>query len=220
MTTTVELGQIGAPPPPRPPDVRNRLFHLPSAEAIVMPEMRQAGGWRCAVVAARTPWRLTHRPGHLDLTDDEIASLPTSFSLDPDTDPDGYAMVWVARIHQHDPCGLLPHLARRLNDDLRVPGSLTADFAPAAVNWLRRGAHPVMMRALKLQIDRLIAAGFLVRDDLAGTTGGLGAYTLTLPESVPVGVQVDATNDELAAEFGPRTRRPDRAPMGQPQAGA
>jgi hypothetical protein len=165
--------------------VRHRLFYLPAAEAIIMPQARQAGGWRCAVVACRR----IRRPGdgfsYLDLTDEEIATVPTALRVDPDRDPEGYAMLlWVTRVHQHDPCGVLPYLARRVATDLRVPGSLTADFAHASVKWLRSGAHPITALTLKLHIDRLVAAGFLAPDELPGNDKGLGAYTLTLPEPV------------------------------------
>ena len=111
--------------------------------------------------------------------DDDIAAAASVLTVDPDGDPDGYAMLWQARVWQRWPGGHAPQLARLLAQRLRGAGTLIVNIDPAAARQLVLGAH---LRAPRLRIllDRLVDAG-LITPTLPGDPAGRTLFRLTLP---------------------------------------
>ena len=179
----IQLGRIGPPTPAESPDLRNQLFHLRRPDAIVAPHMRQAGGWRCVVVAVRYPQ--FERPRHAVVSDDELASAPRALNLDEGADPDVFAMLWVTRAHQRYPSGSLTYVAERLAEDLRKPGSRAIDLGRTSFEWLRHHANRIVANTLELNLARLVRDGLLIPDPLELSRRGVGTYLIALPRSGP-----------------------------------
>jgi hypothetical protein len=146
------------------------LHYLPRLSAVVARDHRTAGGWRCTVVARRGPM---YGAGHVDISDAELATAPTTVVFDPDGDPEAVAMLWLVRVWQHWPGRRCYTVARMMLDAARAPGELRLIVAPATV---RRLVHSARMRPTLLRriVARLMAEGFL-------TPSAVGGYTLALP---------------------------------------
>jgi hypothetical protein len=170
----IELGHLGAAPRHR--DGRGRrLYYLPVPRIIVTIECRTDGGWRCGVIAADRD-----QPGHVIITDADLARARTSVATDPVGDPDGFALLWQSRVSQHWLSSSVPTLARVLATSIRRPGSIVIDLDTYALHHL---TNCVRLRpsVLRLLLSRLIGAGMLTADLHA--TSCAGTYTLTLPDS-------------------------------------
>jgi hypothetical protein len=158
IDTAVPLGQLSYSTTPAfwP---RHHLLHLPDVGLVVAATCRAGDqGWHCVIVASRTP-----RPGPVVLSTDQLAAASTSMLADAAHDPDGYAMLWQARVFQRWPGGPVFALARliaerlRLPGDLRIPSSALADHGRIA-GMLPNTRPPAVARLL----DRLGSAGLLV----------------------------------------------------------
>jgi len=179
---TVGLGCLG-PQPPEPPAAspRGRLLYLPTREAIVVPQCRRQYSWWCAVLA----WRSRFRDGgHVAVNDKEIAAAAQTVTLDPADDPDGFAMLWQARIWQTWPGGRTAAVARPLARELRCAGTLVVNLDPASTRKLTIAAH-VRTPALRLLLGRLVETGLLTRTGSA-PDGTLFHLTLPAPAFPPI----------------------------------
>jgi hypothetical protein len=174
----VELGTRGPTPLPSPIDHhRGQLYHLTDLDAVVVREHRQAGGWRCQIVARRHP---TLGAGRIDVTDDDLAAAATTVLVNP-TDQDGFAMVWLAQIMQYCQGGHRLLAAYALANDIRCSGTLTVDVDEAAAPRLMSVTR-LRTYGSRLLLSRFVDAGFLDAT-LPGLDGSWGIYTLTLPET-------------------------------------
>ena len=173
--TVFDLGYCGDVPRDTS-NPRNRLLFLPDAQLIVAVEcIRAEGGWRCGVIAGN---RLARRPGHLTLTDDDLAHAHTTLAADPIHDPDLYALVWQARVLQGWLGGHIQAVARVMAESLRPPGTLTIDIDQCAATRLITAAR-IRVPGLRRILARLTDGGML-RLDLPNVDGW-GSYTLTIP---------------------------------------
>src|SRR5262245_26594535 len=169
---TVELGRLSRAPGSR----AGTLVYLPNAGLIVVQQTRRAAGWRCQVLSA--PPHAMGRPAHLDLSDAELAILPTTVDIGPH-DPDLFALVWQARVWHCWCGGRIPMVARLVAERLRPCGFLTVDLSAGNVGCLVRS---VGMRTVGLRriLDRPADAQYLTYGP-SGVTGSWGTVVLTLP---------------------------------------
>ena len=173
--TDFDLGHRG-PVPRDTNDPHNRLLFLPDPQLIIAVECRRAqGGWHCGIVADN---KRGHRPGHLTLTDDDLARAHTTLAADPIHDPDRYALAWQARILQCWLGGRTQAAARTIAESLRPPGSLTVDIDQHAATRLITATR-LRVPGLRRLLERLTGSGML-RLDLPNLEGW-GHYTLTIP---------------------------------------
>jgi hypothetical protein len=139
---SIVLGHCG----PRPRDdsgPRHRVLYLPAAHLIVTVECRTYDGWRCTVIAGQGR---DYRPGHLTLTNGDIAHADTTLVADPIGDPAPYALLWQTRVRQRWLGAHLRTVARVIAEHLRPPGTLAVDIDRHAATQLvtaarLRGAH-------------------------------------------------------------------------------
>lgn len=163
-------------------ELGGHLCHLTDADAIVFPEHRRPGGWRCMVVARRRP---VAGPGYIDdVTYDQLCAAPKTVQVDPH-DPDGCAMLWLAKVWQTWPSGAVWLGAGAFANDLRQAGTLQFDLDPAA---LRRLLEVTRLRipAVQRLIERLAGAELLI-PELPGVNGGWGTFYLNVMSLLPTG---------------------------------
>jgi hypothetical protein len=175
--TVVALGHCG-PRPRDESDPRHRVLYLPDAHLIVTVECRTHNGWHCGVIARHGR---DHSPGHLTLTDSDIAQADTTLAADPVHDPDMYALLWQARVRQRWLGGHMRAVARVIAEHLRPPGTLTVDIDQAAATRLVTAAR-LRVPGLRQLLARLTDAGMLALDPPG--LDGWGTYTLCIPTSV------------------------------------
>jgi hypothetical protein len=180
------------------PDLRGRLLHVASLDAIVVVQHRVPdAGWWCSVIARHHP---TTGPNQLLVTDAQAAAAPTSVTVDP-TDMDATPMLWLARVWQHWRGGLVYLGARALAEEFRVPGTLTVDVDITA---LRRLASITRLRlpGLGQLLHRLRVDGYLTRTDAGGTVWG--RHVLHLPTDRSE--DASSTSGDPVGEIGATTQ--------------
>lgn len=171
--TTVLLGHVGARPR-TVDDPRRRLLAVSTGDAIVLVGTRLPGAWACHVVARRRP---DSRPRRVVLTDAEIDEAVAAVDTDRDRDPDGYAMVWVARVHATLPAENIPPVARMMAEHLRHPGSLLVDVDHRALSRLAVAAR--RRDRLHMIVQRLAEHGLLAAETPAENVRA--RYRLVIP---------------------------------------
>ncbi len=171
---SIVLGHCG-PRPRDDSDPRHRVLYLPSAHLIVMVECRTYDGWRCTVIAGHGR---DYRPGHLTLTNGDIAPADTTLVADPIGAPDRYALLWQARVRQRWLGAHLHTVARVIAEHLRPPGTLTVDIDRHAATQLVTAAR-LRTPGLRQLLARLTDAGMLALD--VPGLDGWGTYTLHIP---------------------------------------
>lgn len=171
---TIQLGRVGSPPHGAG-DPRGRLVYLAVHDAVVLVERRHADAWQCDVIARR---RGPCLPTHIAVSDADLAAAPSTLTVNPDVDPDGFALLWKAQVFRHNAAGRAPSLARKLADLVRTPGTLTITFGRSTLDTLSRSVHqhPVGVRRI---VERLVGAQLLAAHDLQRPD--LRTYTLALP---------------------------------------
>jgi hypothetical protein len=112
------LGRAGGPPSARHGASSGQVVYLAGLDAVVVPECRDGRRWRCAVIAERTP-RLG--PGHVTITEGELANAPTTLAGERPADPDLAAMLWQTTVWQHFGHGHTTQVARVLAEQTRRP---------------------------------------------------------------------------------------------------
>ena len=116
------------------------------------------------------------------LTDAEIDEAVAVVDADRQRDPDGYAMVWLARVHATLPAGNIPPIARVMAEDLRRPGSLLVDLDHRALSQLAVAARR-RRDSLHLIFQRLVDHGLLTAETPA--RDGWARYRLVIPTGNP-----------------------------------
>lgn len=174
--SVVVLGHCG-PRPRDDSDPRNRVLYLPAAHLIVAVGCRTHDGWRCTVIAGHGRDHRRH-PGHLTLTNGDIAHADSTLAADPIGDPDRYALLWQTRVRQRWLGAHLHTVARVIAEHLRPPGALTIDIDRHAATQLVTAAR-LRVPGLRQLLARLTDAGMLALE-LPGLDGW-GTYTLRIP---------------------------------------
>jgi len=174
--TAVQLGHVG-PRPRTAGDPRRRLLALADGDAIVLVGTRLPGGWAGHVIARRRP---DSRPRRVVLTDSEIDEAVAEVDTDRYRDPDGYAMVWLARVHATLPTGNISPVARVIAEHIRRPGSLTVDLDHRALSRLAVAARR-RLDDLGPILQRLVGHELLSAEAPSGD--GWARYRLTIPVS-------------------------------------
>jgi hypothetical protein len=193
---TVELGRLGDHQDRGP---AGRLLYLPRLDAIVAVREPRNDGCRCLAIARRSPGKSLDE---ILVGQPDLATATTTFTLHAEDD-DGYAMLWLTRVDQHDPDGVLPHLARRLAEDNRAGASRTVDLTVTMAGFDHSGPSGIVIAALRLHLRRMIADGFLGPGPGETIPTGWGPFTLTIPHAAATG--------SGASHAGRPARPPSRA---------
>jgi len=172
--TRVQLGHVG-PRPRAAGDPRRRLLALADGDAIVLVGTRLPGGWAGHVIARRRP---DSRRRRVVLTDGEVDEAVAEVDGDRYRDPDGYAMVWLARVHATLPAGNISPVARVIAEYLRRPGGLTVDLDHRAVSRLAVAARR-RLDDLGPILQRLVGHELLSAETPSGNSPA--RYRLTIP---------------------------------------
>ena len=143
---TVELSQLPRAKITNGP--QHQLLHVPDMVVVPYCQARE-NRWHCIVVGTRIP----RQPGHITLTETQLAQASTSLTIDAERDPDGWArLLWLARVFRRFRGGPVLVLAQRVAEQLRPAGTRHV---------------PIEVLGDQLGVDcllrRLITSGYLTR---------------------------------------------------------
>ncbi|GIF74204.1 MULTISPECIES: hypothetical protein [Asanoa] len=175
--------------------IRGRLLAVHDGRAVARVLSMTTVGWHCHIVARRRP---STGPRQEILASAEILIARTTMAVDPAADPDGFAMVWQARVTTIWQGGHIVALANVLATRLRRAGSVELDGDPTGrAVLLATNTRPVGLRRM---LTRLTAARYL---EPVHTAEASSSYRLQLPEWAAVspgaGSQVHRSEPQPAA---------------------